>query len=114
MTFVKKVGSAISFFYKIYSDESVLKIVLSGKSGALGLRDNITNADLLKVNIFLQTIGFENKLEQQYCTLSNEYVRYIKELRSLGKNQQQNINADKFNDDEKRAIAYYQHLRYGK
>lgn len=54
---------------------------------------------------------FEKILESR-C--GNEYVRYIKELRSLGKNQQQNINADKFNDDEKRAIAYYQHLRYGK
>jgi len=59
-----------SFFNKVLRNESVLSIVLSGKSGTLGINDFISRQDLLSAKKLLEAFHLKNRKDMPYCTLS--------------------------------------------
>ena len=59
-----------SFFNKILQKESVLSIVLSGKTGTLGLSEYIDNQDILRAKQLLQVFRLAQKKDLPYKMLS--------------------------------------------
>ena len=72
-----------SFFDKHYSRENVLDIVLSGKTGALGLAEDITLADALQARRLLRRLNLGNKLEKQFDMLSKGERQIVLLARAL-------------------------------
>ncbi len=71
LTIRKKVGWVSgSFFDKYYNKEAVLDIVLSGKSGALGLSGNINLADVLLAKKLLADLKLSDKINRPFDLLS--------------------------------------------
>ena len=67
----KRIGLvSTSFFNKVISRESVLSIVLSGKTGTLGISEYITNQDLKKAKKLLDVFHISSKKDQPYYMLS--------------------------------------------
>ncbi|MEE0434244.1 MAG: ATP-binding cassette domain-containing protein [Peptococcaceae bacterium] len=59
-----------SFFDKYYSRESALNIVLSGKSGTLGLENDITLDDVVLAKELLETLNLGDKMNRTFDMLS--------------------------------------------
>lgn len=73
-----------SFFDRIYQNESVEDLVLSGLSGTLGLEeDAITDRDVRKLKRLLARLGLEDKLDSPYNWLSKGERQNILILRAL-------------------------------
>lgn len=67
----KKVGwVSSSYFDKYYSKEAVLDIVLSGKTGALGLASTIELADVLLAKKLLTELKLSDKINRPFDLLS--------------------------------------------
>ena len=80
----KKIGwISGSYFDKQYHNETVLEIILSGKSGTLGLRHGITNLDLLMVQKLLDSSHLSHKKDSPFCTLSKGEQQNILICRAL-------------------------------
>ena len=83
-TLRKRIGwISSSYFDKQYRNETVLEIILSGKSGTLGLRHGITNYDLLKAQYLLQLCHLSHKRDCLFCTLSKGEQQNILICRAL-------------------------------
>jgi iron complex transport system ATP-binding protein len=59
-----------SFFNQVLRNESVLSIVLSGKSGTLGISPGIINADVLRAKKLLEIFNIKQKKDNPYYMLS--------------------------------------------
>ncbi len=59
-----------SFYDKIYTKESALDIVLSGKFGTLGIRGEITDADIILAKRLLAELKMADKYTRTFDTLS--------------------------------------------
>lgn len=71
LEFRKRIGwVSASYYDKMYSKESVLDIVLSGKFGTLGLRGNIEDKDIVLTKRLLEELGIDDKLNRSFSTLS--------------------------------------------
>ncbi len=71
LEFRRRIGFvSSSFFDKHYSRESVLDIVLSAKSGVLGLDWGITLADVAHAKKLLRALHVGQKIDRQYDMLS--------------------------------------------
>lgn len=81
----KKMGLiSNSYFDRIYQNESVLDLVLSGLSGTLGLEDgNITAAHVRKLKRLLERVGLPDKMDHAYSWLSKGERQNILILRAL-------------------------------
>lgn len=67
----KRIGwVSASFFDKYYTKESALHIVLSGKSGALGLSDDITLDDVRLAKDLLTELHLADKIDRPFDMLS--------------------------------------------
>ena len=67
----KRIGFvSSSFFDKHYSRENVLDIVLSGKTGCLGLGENLSLDDVVMAKELLNGLNLEGKREKQFDMLS--------------------------------------------
>ena len=82
----KKMGLiSNSYFDRIYQNESVLDLVLSGLSGTLGIEDgNITAAHVCKLKRLLERVGLPNKMDDSYSWLSKGERQNILILRASG------------------------------
>ncbi len=80
----KKIGwISGSYFDKQYRNETVMEIILSGKSGTLGLRPGITNADILKAQKLLKSCQLSHKKNSLFRTLSKGEQQNILICRAL-------------------------------
>ena len=71
LAFRKKIGwVSASFYDKVYTKESVLDVVLSGKFGTLGLRGGIEDEDIRLVKQLLEELSLSDKLNRPFATLS--------------------------------------------
>lgn len=71
LAFRKKIGwVSASFYDKVYTKESVLDVVLSGKFGTLGLRGDIEDKDVRLVKQLLKELSLSDKLNRPFATLS--------------------------------------------
>lgn len=71
LPFRKRIGwVSASYFDKMYTRESVLDIVLSGKFGTLGLRGTIEDNDILLVKKLLKELSLADKIDRPFDTLS--------------------------------------------
>ncbi len=59
-----------SFFDRYYHKEPSLNIVLSGKFGTLGLRDGITDADIIRAKKLLRAFRLGDKINQPFHLMS--------------------------------------------
>ena len=59
-----------SFFDKYYTRESALNIVLSGKSGTLGLEEDITLDDVVLAKDLLESLNLGDKINRTFDMLS--------------------------------------------
>lgn len=59
-----------SFFDNYYKNESVLEIILAGKTGMLGLDFSITEKDVQRAKGLLQKLHLEDKCNRPFYTLS--------------------------------------------
>ncbi len=59
-----------SFFQKVFTNESVLQIVLSGKWGTVGLSGSVENKELKRAYQLLETFHIQGKKDMLYGTLS--------------------------------------------
>lgn len=67
----KKIGLvSSSFFEKYYTKESIIDIVLSGKTGSLGLDNNLSFDDYLLTQKLLSELGLSKKLHHTFDMLS--------------------------------------------
>lgn len=67
----KRIGLvSTSFFSRILRNEAVLPIVLSGKSGTLGISTQITNQDLLRARRMLEVFQMNQKKDMPFYLLS--------------------------------------------
>lgn len=67
----KKIGFVSSSFYdKYYSRENVLDVVLSGKTGALGINETIKLEDVILAKKILKNLHVGDKINRQYDMLS--------------------------------------------
>ena len=67
----KRIGwVSSSFFDKIYSRESALDIVLSGKFGTVGLDMDICDADIKKAKLLLKELHLEGKIYRPFHLMS--------------------------------------------
>ncbi len=72
-----------SFFDKQYHKELVRDIILSGKTGALGIRGQIENEDYIMVRRLLKAVNLEDKIEHQYNMLSKGEQQTILLVRAM-------------------------------
>lgn len=67
----KRIGLvSTSYFDHYFSNESALQIVLSGKTGAVGLDFDINDQDVKNAKKLLRKLGLDDKLDQSYSLLS--------------------------------------------
>lgn len=67
----KKIGwVSASYFERYYTKESVLDIILSGKSGTLAREDNIHLSDIKLAKDILDELGMKDKYNRGFDTLS--------------------------------------------
>lgn len=67
----KRIGwISASYFDKYYSRESALNIVLSGKTGTLGLSNDITLEDVVLAKNLLETLNLGDKINRTFDMLS--------------------------------------------
>lgn len=59
-----------SYYDKIFRNESVLQIILSGKTGTLGLSHQITNEDVISVRRIMDFLRISHKKDMPYRMLS--------------------------------------------
>lgn len=59
-----------SFFDQYYHQEPALYIVLSGKTGSLGLDYALTEADVKQAKALLTALGLADKMHQSFATMS--------------------------------------------
>lgn len=59
-----------SYYDKIFRNESVLQIILSGKTGTLSLSHQITNADVCSARRIMDFLRISYKKDMPYCMLS--------------------------------------------
>ena len=80
----KKIGwVSASFFDKYYSKESALHIVLSGKSGALGLDDTITLQDVSYAKELLEELQLGDRMNHTFDMLSKGQRQNVLIARAL-------------------------------
>ena len=81
----KKMGLiSNSYFDRIYHNESVMDLVLSGLSGTLGLEDgSISAAHIRKLKRLLEHVGLSDRLDSSYSWLSKGERQNILILRAL-------------------------------
>lgn len=72
-----------SFFGKIFRDETVLDIVLSGKFGALGVQDDITGEDIRNAKALLDIFGLRKTARYPYDILSKGQQQIVLIARAL-------------------------------
>lgn len=74
----KRIGwISSSFFDKYYHQESVLDIVLSSLSGALGVPFDVTNAQLAKAKRLLTDLGLQDKIHSTFDMLSKGERQHV-------------------------------------
>lgn len=84
LNFRKKIGwVSASFYDKLYTKESVLDIVLSGKFGTLGLRWGIEDADIQLAKKLLKELSLSDKQNRSFATLSKGERQNVLIARSL-------------------------------
>ena len=67
----KEIGFiSTSFYNKIFRNESVLSIVLSGKTGTFGISEFVSNQDLKEAKHLLRLFRIESKKDSPYRMLS--------------------------------------------
>ena len=67
----KRIGwVSSSFFDQVYSKESAMDIVLSGKFGTVGLDMNITDADIKKAKLLLKEVHLRGKIYHPFHLMS--------------------------------------------
>ena len=59
-----------SFFDQLYSRESVLDIVLSGKFGTVGLGGQVSDQDIVRAKALLKDLGMTDKMRRPFHLLS--------------------------------------------
>lgn len=59
-----------SFFDQLYSRESVLDIVLSGKFGTVGLGGEVSDQDIVRAKALLKDLGMTDKMRRPFHLLS--------------------------------------------
>lgn len=80
----KKIGwVSASFFDKYYSKESALHIVLSGKSGALGMDDTITLDDVRYAKELLEELQLGDRINHTFDMLSKGQRQNVLIARAL-------------------------------
>lgn len=80
----KRIGwVSSSFFDSYYKNESVLEIVLAGKTGTLGLEFSINEADVQRAKALLRQVHLEDKCNMPFCTLSKGERQNILLVRAL-------------------------------
>lgn len=80
----KRIGwVSASFFDQYYTKEAVLDIVLSGKTGTLGLNYNITLADVRKAKALLANFHLEDKIYHGFDLLSKGQRQNVLIARAL-------------------------------
>ena len=72
-----------SFFDKYYQKELVRDIILSGKTGSLGIRGQVENKDFVMVRKLLRAVNLEDKIEAQYNMLSKGQQQTILLIRAM-------------------------------
>lgn len=75
-----------SFFDKYYSRESALNIVLSGKSGSLGLEENITLEEVAFAKKLLEALNIGDKINRTFDMLSKGERQNVLIARALFQN----------------------------
>jgi len=71
LNFRKKIGwVSASFYDKVYTKESVLDIVLSGKFGTMGLRGGVEDVDIQLAKQLLKEFSLSDKQNRSFATLS--------------------------------------------
>jgi len=84
LSFRKRIGwVSTSFFDKYYTKESALNIVLSGKTGTLGLNDNITLEDVKKAKALLRELHLGDKMDRTFDMFSKGERQNILIARAL-------------------------------
>lgn len=84
LNFRKKIGwVSASFYDKLYTKESVLDIVLSGKFGTLGLRWGIEDTDIQLAKKLLKELSLSDKQNRSFATLSKGERQNVLIARSL-------------------------------
>ena len=74
----RKIGwISASFFDKCYLQESVLDIVLSSLSGALGVPFEVSNAQIAKAKRLLSDLGLEDKIHSPFDLLSKGERQHV-------------------------------------
>ena len=67
----KRIGwVSSSFFDKTYTQESVFDIVISALTGAMGRDFNVSNKDIAKARLLLESLGLKTKIDSSFTTLS--------------------------------------------
>lgn len=80
----KKIGwVSSSFFDNYYRNESILNIILAGKTGMLGIDDTICTNDVRKAKMMLEQIGLEDKGNMPFCTLSKGERQNVLLIRAM-------------------------------
>lgn len=80
----KRIGFvSASFFDRYYHKESVLDIVLSSESGALGVTSNISNEDVCRAKLLLNGLGIYSKIYYPFQWLSKGERQNVLIARSL-------------------------------
>lgn len=80
----KRIGwVSSSFFDSYYKNESVLEIVLAGKTGTLGLDVSLGEADVQAAKALLRQVHLEEKCNMPFCTLSKGERQNILLVRAL-------------------------------
>lgn len=80
----KKIGwVSSSFFDNYYKNESALEIILSGKTGTLGMDFSIDESDVKRAKVLLRQFGLENKCNMPFCTLSKGERQNILLVRAI-------------------------------
>lgn len=74
----KRIGwISSSFFDKYYHEESVLDIVLSALSGALGVPFDVSNAQIAKAKRLLTDLGLKDKIDCTFDMLSKGERQHV-------------------------------------
>lgn len=80
----KRIGwVSSSFFDKFYTKESVLDVVLSGKTGALGLNENISLKDVALAKMLLVELSLDHKYDRPFEILSKGEQQNVLIARAL-------------------------------